>query len=428
MTSAPLAHRLSARLAPGDAARRAASVAAAQARQGGSAADAERRGLAGLARPPGPLVWLHGASVGEAVALLPFVERITRVGRDRARDHEHGHVGRAARRSACRPARCINTRRSTVRSSCAGSHALAPRRGAGRGSGALAEHDRRSQALGIAARDDQRADQRAVVPPLAQGAALHRRAARAISTSASRAARTTASGSPRSARRTSLVAGDIKFDAPALPADRRELAELSGLTSGRQIWIAASTHEGEEMIAAAAHQRLARVFPDALTLIAPRHPERGEAILRQLEAQGLICALRSRGEAIRPETAVYICDTIGELGLFYRLAGVVFVGKSFVGGRRAESDRARAARLRHSARADGRQFRRRLRGARQGGRRARHRASRGPRRGADRAVRQRGAAARDGARGRRRRSSAGPARSTARCGRSPLLPAAGAGR
>jgi 3-deoxy-D-manno-octulosonic-acid transferase len=129
-----------------------------------------------------------------------------------------------------------------------------------------------------------------------------------------------------------VVAGDIKFDAPTLPADRRELAELSGLTSGRQIWIAASTHEGEEGIAAAAHKRLAQVFPDALTLIAPRHPERGEAIMRELEAQGLVCALRSRRDPILPTTAVYVCDTIGELGLFYRLAGVVFVGKSFVTG------------------------------------------------------------------------------------------------
>ena len=86
------------------------------------------------------------------------------------------------------------------------------------------------------------------------------------------------------------------------------------------------------MIAAQAHLRLARVFPDALTLIAPRHPERGEAILQQLEAEGLVCALRSRGDRPGPGTAVYICDTIGELGLFYRLAGVVFVGKSFSGG------------------------------------------------------------------------------------------------
>lgn len=132
--------------------------------------------------------------------------------------------------------------------------------------------------------------------------------------------------------RSVVVAGDIKFDAPALPADRRELAELSGLASGRQIWIAASTHEGEELIAARAHKRLAEVFPDALTLIAPRHPERGEAIRQAIEAEGLPVALRSRGERPGKGAAVYICDTIGELGLFYRLAGVVFVGKSFVGG------------------------------------------------------------------------------------------------
>ncbi len=136
----------------------------------------------------------------------------------------------------------------------------------------------------------------------------------------------------RSAPPIVLVAGDIKFDAPTLPADRRELAELSGLASGRQIWIAASTHEGEELIAGEAHKRLSQVFPDALTLIAPRHPERGEGIVRQLEALGLVCALRSRGDALGPRTAVYVCDTIGELGLFYRLAGVVFVGKSFVSG------------------------------------------------------------------------------------------------
>ena len=198
-----------------------------------------------------------------------------------------------------------------------------------------------------------------------------------------------------------LVVGNIKFDAPTLPADRRELAELAGLTSGRQIWIAASTHEGEETIAAEAHKRLRQVFPDALTLIAPRHPERGEAILRQLEAQGLICALRSRGDPVKPGTAVYVCDTIGEMGLFYRLAGVVFVGKSFAGGGGQNPIEPAQARLRHSARADDREFRRRLRGARWRRRRARRRAPRGFGRSADRALRQCGAPARDGALGRR---------------------------
>ena len=142
-----------------------------------------------------------------------------------------------------------------------------------------------------------------------------------------------------------LIAGDIKYDAPALPADRRELAELAGLASGRQIWIAASTHAGEERIAAAAHKRLAEVFPDALTLIAPRHPERGEAILREIEAEGLVCALRSRGERPGP----------GNLGLCLRhdrrARPVLSARRRGVRRqvlrrrRRAESDRAGAARL-----------------------------------------------------------------------------------
>ena len=74
------------------------------------------------------------------------------------------------------------------------------------------------------------------------------------------------------------------------------------------------------------------MFPDALTLIAPRHPERGEPIRRELEALGLACGLRSRGDRPEAHVGVYVCDTIGELGLFYRLSGVVFVGKSFVAG------------------------------------------------------------------------------------------------
>ena len=133
-------------------------------------------------------------------------------------------------------------------------------------------------------------------------------------------------GAPRVA-----LAGNLKYDAPPPPADRQELAELAGLTSGRQIWIAASTHEGEELIAGEAHCLIARTFPDVLTLIAPRHPARGAAVAAQLEGLGLACALRSRGQLPGARTAVFVCDTIGELGLFYRLAGVVFIGKSFAG-------------------------------------------------------------------------------------------------
>jgi 3-deoxy-D-manno-octulosonic-acid transferase len=124
-------------------------------------------------------------------------------------------------------------------------------------------------------------------------------------------------------------AGNLKFDAPAPPADRRQLAILSGRIAGRRVWIAASTHDGEEAIAAEAHRLLAARFPELLTLIAPRHPNRGPEIAERLQGLGLTSAMRSQGAEPGAE-AFYICDTMGELGLFYRLAGVVFLGKSLV--------------------------------------------------------------------------------------------------
>ena len=271
---------------------------------------------------------------------------------------------------------------------------------------------------GLAARDGQRADQRAVVrrwlkAPRFIGALLGNDFDLCLARSESDGERLAALGAP-----SVLVAGDIKFDAPTLPADRRELAELAGLTSGRQIWIAASTHEGEETIAAEAHRRLRQVFPDALTLIAPRHPDRGEAILRQLEAQGLVCALRSRGDPVGPGTAVYVCDTIGELGLFYRLAGVVFVGKSFVGGggqNPIEPAKLACAILHGPMVANFADAYAALDDA--GGALAVARPE-DLGESADRALRRCGAPQGDGARGRPIRWSAGPAPSSARCARS----------
>src|SRR2546430_17706916 len=77
-----------------------------------------------------------------------------------------------------------------------------------------------------------------------------------------------------------------------------------------------------------AHRRLRGAFPRLLMIIAPRHPERGPAILDIAKAAGLAAALRSRGELPSGNTDVYIADTLGELGLIYRLAPIVFVGGS----------------------------------------------------------------------------------------------------
>lgn len=122
--------------------------------------------------------------------------------------------------------------------------------------------------------------------------------------------------------------GNLKFAASPLPADREALAALRHAIAGRPVLLAASTHSGEEAIALAAHRLAAPRLPGLLTVLVPRHPERGAAIAA--EAGGLAVARRAAGELPGPETEVYIADTLGELGLFYRLAGVAFIGGSLV--------------------------------------------------------------------------------------------------
>ncbi len=126
------------------------------------------------------------------------------------------------------------------------------------------------------------------------------------------------------------VTGNLKVDGPPPPADADELAALTALVGARPRWVAASTHRGEDEIVAAAHRLIAASRPDVLTVLVPRHPERGARIVEMVTAAGLGVAVRSRGEPIRADTAVYVADTIGELGLFYRLAPVAFVGGSLV--------------------------------------------------------------------------------------------------
>jgi 3-deoxy-D-manno-octulosonic-acid transferase len=107
-----------------------------------------------------------------------------------------------------------------------------------------------------------------------------------------------------------------------------ELTRLAGQAAGRPLWLAASTHDGEEKVAAEAHRRVKAQVPDLLTLIVPRHPARAGAIADMLRAQGLAVARRSLAEPIAETTDIYLGDTLGELGLFYRLAGIAFIGGS----------------------------------------------------------------------------------------------------
>ena len=129
---------------------------------------------------------------------------------------------------------------------------------------------------------------------------------------------------------------NLKYDAPALAFDENELNTLKEQTKNRKIWLASSTHPGEEKIIAEVHKQLSNAFPDLLTIIVPRHAKRGDDIKQELQEYGAI-AQRSKKEGITEKTAFYIADTMGELGIFYRLAPIVFIGGTLVphGGQNA---------------------------------------------------------------------------------------------
>ena len=122
--------------------------------------------------------------------------------------------------------------------------------------------------------------------------------------------------------------GNLKFAAAPLPVDADKLAGLKSATQGRPVWLAASTWAGEEDIAWQVHRDLAARHPGLLTIIVPRHPGRGGEVANDLAAQGARVKRRSTGTMPDAATDIYIADTMGELGLFFTLAPVVFMGKS----------------------------------------------------------------------------------------------------
>lgn len=129
--------------------------------------------------------------------------------------------------------------------------------------------------------------------------------------------------------------GNLKFSAPPLPVDARSLADLRAGIAGRPVWLAASTHAGEDMLIAQVHRRIAPRHPGLLTLLIPRHPARGPQIAEEIAAGGLRVARRAGAEALSAPAAyteIYIADTLGELGLFYRLTEIAFIGGSLGGG------------------------------------------------------------------------------------------------
>jgi 3-deoxy-D-manno-octulosonic-acid transferase len=147
-------------------------------------------------------------------------------------------------------------------------------------------------------------------------------------------------------RREVPMLGNLKMAAPPLPVEKGALEELAAIIGERPLWLAASTHEGEEEFIMDAHLRAMEQFPDLLTIIAPRHPVRGDVVMSLATEKNITTSLRSKNQLIEPQTSLYIADTLGELGLFYRLSDIAFVGGSLVaigGHNPLEPARLRAA-------------------------------------------------------------------------------------
>jgi 3-deoxy-D-manno-octulosonic-acid transferase len=130
------------------------------------------------------------------------------------------------------------------------------------------------------------------------------------------------------------VSGNVKFDR-SLPPDlpQRGAALRAHYAAGRPVWVAGSTHAGEEQMVLQAHRQLLQSLPEALLILAPRHPQRFEAVAASIESAGLACVRRSQTSALAPSSptgTVLLLDTLGELMQFYAASDVAFVGGSLV--------------------------------------------------------------------------------------------------
>jgi 3-deoxy-D-manno-octulosonic-acid transferase len=287
----------------------------------------ERLGVPSAARPAGRLVWIHGASVGESLAALPLIEKLLA---ENARVLvTSGTVTSAGMMQARLPPGAIHqyVPLDTPRAASRFLDHWRPDAGLFVESdlwpNLLLEAQRRGIKLALVnARISERS------------AAGWRRAphmARALlgvfdiilAQDEDFAARFRALGA-----RDVTIAGSLKADAPPLSCDEAALAAMRAMIANRALLLAAQTHPGEDETVLPAHDTLRARFPDLLTIIVPRHVERGADIAMLCGSR--VCARRSAGDPITPETAIYIADTMNELGLFYRLSSFCFLGGTLV--------------------------------------------------------------------------------------------------
>ena len=289
----------------------------------------ERRGVPGRPRPIGPLVWMHGASIGEVLSLVGLVDGMIARG--------FSVLVTTGTRSA---ADLIGSRLPP-----GAVHQYVPL-DAPRWIGRFLDHWRPDLALvaeseiwpsivtGLHARGtplvlvNGRMSERSCrgwgrTPGTAR--ALLSRIAVCLPQTEEDAARFTRLGAPRVS-----VAGNLKYDSDVPPVDEPQRAHLRACIGDRPVWVAASTHPGEDAVVAGVHAALKSRWPRLLTIVVPRHPHRGGDVAARAAAEGLRSARRSQGGRPDGDIDVYVADTLGELGLFYRLASVVYLGGSLV--------------------------------------------------------------------------------------------------
>lgn len=293
----------------------------------------ERLGRASRERPKGEVVWLHGASVGETLSLLPLVEALDRARPDLTLLVTSGTVAAAEVMRKRLPFRVL--------------HQYAPVDAPGPVKRFLDHwrpclavfveselwpnllHQTRKAGCKLALLGARISDESA------KGWARAPRSARALLSAFDLILAQDAKSWTRLRDLGGKVTGelDLKQAAAPLPYDEAELHAIQDELCGRTVVVAASTHPGEEEQMVAALRALPH--PRPLLVLAPRHPARGRDIAERLRAQGLKLSRRSIGERIAGDTEIYLADTLGELGLLFRLAQVVVMGGGFgegVGG------------------------------------------------------------------------------------------------
>jgi len=122
--------------------------------------------------------------------------------------------------------------------------------------------------------------------------------------------------------------GNIKYNSDKLPVDKEDLLSLEKRFKERPAWVYASTHEGEEIIACEIHNKIKTFLPNILTFIVPRHPERRTEIAQSCDNEQNAILFRSAMHTPPENTEIYVIDTLGELGLFYRLADTAVIGRT----------------------------------------------------------------------------------------------------